>query len=126
MTKTMAKTCIPVIEDRGEDSRVSPHFGKAPMYLLWDGVTPCGVLRKEVCSHEKDHACLPTDALLEASVSRVVCQALGRGAMNRMLAAGIDVFITRSDRVSEVLAELESGRAVPANPAHCCEGHHHD
>jgi predicted Fe-Mo cluster-binding NifX family protein len=123
---SMAIICIPVLSNEGLLSQVCPHFGKAPMYLLWQGRQLAGTLSQEPTTSHGGHSCIATEVLTAASVSKVVCNALGRGAMNRMHAAGIEVFITAAGCVGDVLDELDAGIVMAADASHCCEGHHHD
>ena len=42
---------IPVLENRGKESRVSPHFGRAPYFALYDSETE----KLEIIENKSEH-----------------------------------------------------------------------
>ncbi|HUK64176.1 MAG TPA: NifB/NifX family molybdenum-iron cluster-binding protein, partial [Dongiaceae bacterium] len=55
--------CIPVEADRGLASRVSPHFGSAPAFLIVDARTDRYKAITNVNEHHAHGACNPIAAL---------------------------------------------------------------
>ena len=45
------KILIPVLENRGKESRVSPHFGRAPYFALYDSETG----KLEIIENKSEH-----------------------------------------------------------------------
>ncbi len=118
------KLCIPVLEDKALASPVSPHFGKAPGYLLVDSETG-QVLSAIDRSDRAEGECAPVSEMARLGVEAVVCGGLGQGAFARLQAQGIQVFRTEHKTVADLLAALARHELAPMDPASLCAGHHH-
>ncbi|MBP2675093.1 MAG: nitrogenase molybdenum-iron cofactor biosynthesis NifB/NifX-like protein [Deltaproteobacteria bacterium] len=115
--------CIPVTEDKGLESPVSAHFGSAPLFIIVD--TDSGVYRS-VPNRNLEHAhgmCQPLKSLAGERVDGIAAGGIGMGALGKLLAAGMRVFITREQTVEETVAALKAGTLQEATPAAAC-GHH--
>ncbi len=104
------KICIPTADDRGLDAPLSDHFGSTPCFTFVDTVS--GAI--EIVEHDRDHhahgRCDPAAAIGSADARVVVCRGLGRRALERLQALGVQVFVTR---------ETIARRALEAHAAGC-------
>lgn len=122
------RICIPVADDRGLESRVNPHFGSAPAYLIVDtGSKACQVLDNR--HTQRDHgACAPIGLLTRHGVEAVVVGGIGRGALGKLEAAGVEVLSTAASTAAEVVAAFAAGTLQRVSlDAACAHGHgtHH-
>ncbi|MBC2594189.1 NifB/NifX family molybdenum-iron cluster-binding protein [Ruficoccus amylovorans] len=115
--------CLPVLENNGLLSAVSPHFGQAPAHLV---ISPEGEIvhyaEKTACGHA---GCTPVDILAAHAVKAIVCQGLGRGAFFRLRELGIDVFQTDCETVDEALVAYRRHTLAPMSEDGLCQGHEH-
>jgi len=118
--------CIPVTEGAGLSSPVSGHFGSAPSFVIVDSDT--GVCRaiSNRDSHHSHGACQPLASLAGEGVDAVVVGGIGAGALNKLQAAGVSVFLSEEPTVEAVLAALKAGTLQLTTPATACAHHRHD
>ena len=119
--------CVPVLEDRGLESRVSGHFGSAPVFMIVD--TDSGACRA-VVNGNQEHAhgmCQPIAALAGSQVGGVVVGGIGAGALMKLEAANIAVFRSEHSTVGETVAAWKAGTLSRVTPATACAhgGHGH-
>lgn len=121
------KLCIPVIENKGLDSVVSDHFGRAPFHIIVDLETDhIDSLRKANECGDEDHGhCMPVDLLLSNGVKVVACKGIGRGAVNRLRSNDIALFSTTAHTVREVVDDYRAQKLGAIDEAQICQGHHH-
>lgn len=115
--------CIPVTEDRGPASPVCAHFGSAPVFMIVD--TEAGDMRAVVNNNEH-HAhgmCQPLQGLAGENLGGMVVGGIGRGALMKLAAAGVDVYVSTEDTVGETLKALKDGRLAKATLDMACGGH---
>lgn len=114
--------CVPINQDEGLNSRVCGHFGSAPAFLLANTESgSCEV----ISNHNSHHAhgmCQPLQALAGASPDAVIVGGIGMGALLKLNAAGIRVFLAAAPTVAENLTALREGRLAEARPETAC-GH---
>jgi predicted Fe-Mo cluster-binding NifX family protein len=117
--------CIPVIEDRGLQRRVNPHFGSAPLFVVVE--TESGTCRAipNGSRHHEHGACRPSRALAGESIDTLIVGGIGMGAVEKLRAAGIRVLISRLTTVEETLAAFKDGSLAEATPATACAHHGH-
>ena len=121
------KVCIPVTADKGLESPVSEHFGKAPLHIViesnsmeWEFVKKEGD-----CDADSHGHCLPATLLLEMGVEVVLCKGIGRGAMAKLLSH--DIAVHRTEEAT-ALKSLENwlDQLLPfVSEKDLCPGHHH-
>jgi len=120
--------CIPVTEDNGLKSPVCLHFGSAPILVIVD--TEKGICRA-IQNHNQHHGhgmCMPLASLRGEHVDAMAVGGIGMGAVNKLLAAGIQVFLSEQPTVEETLAALKAGALRNVTPETACgqhPGHHH-
>lgn len=115
--------CIPVTEDRGLASPVSPHFGSAPLFLVVD--TDTGSCRAVANRNEHhDHGmCRPLSSLTGERLDGIVVGGIGRGALGKLQAAGLRVYRSEAPTVEAAVAALRAGTLPEVTPAEACAQH---
>ena len=119
--------CIPVVEDRGLESRVSAHFGSAPGFMIVDTESGHARLVGNSNQHHAHGMCQPLAALAGETVEGIVVGGIGMGALMKLQAAGITVYRALHPTVGETLAAFTTGSLQPLGQHEVCGGHHgHD
>jgi len=114
---------IPVVEDLGLESRVSSHFGSAPLFLVVEtGSGTCRTIPNEN-QHHGHGGCQPLRAMAGENIGIVIVGGIGMGALAKLQAAGIRVFVSSLGTVEETLTALEAGALMEATPATSCAHH---
>lgn len=117
------KVCVPINENEGLNSPVCGHFGSAPAFLLADTESDSCEVISNNNSHHAHGMCQPLQALAGASPDAVIVGGIGMGALLKLNAAGIRVFLAAAPTVAENLTALREGRLAEARPESAC-GHH--
>jgi predicted Fe-Mo cluster-binding NifX family protein len=112
--------CIPVTQDLGTASPLSPHFGSAPLFVLAD--LSSGALRTiPNRNHHHEHGkCSPLSALAGETLGGIVVGGIGAGALAKLEAAGIQVFRSAHATVGETLAAYRAGALEPVTIEMAC------
>ena len=118
------KACIPVEEDHGLESRVHPHFGSAPMFLVVD--TQSGSARTVPNVEGPRHGrCHRLGLVADEKVDAVIVMGIGPGALDRLRSAQVRVYHTTRATARAAIDGIGGGRLAPAfgesDPD--CEGH---
>jgi predicted Fe-Mo cluster-binding NifX family protein len=116
--------CIPVIEDRGLESRVSGHFGSAPGFMIVDTDSGQRELVTNTNAHHAHGMCQPLAALAGHAVDAVVVGGIGGGALMRLRSAGIVVYRASRPTVGELVAALAAGTLEEVGLEGACASHH--
>jgi predicted Fe-Mo cluster-binding NifX family protein len=115
--------CFPTNRDQGLESKVSEHFGSAPMFLLVDSQS------KEVKAHvnvdrRSGHgSCQPLRSLNGQYVDAIVAGGIGRGALAGLNQAGLRVYQACSGTIADNLAQISAGQLREMTRDHVCGGH---
>jgi predicted Fe-Mo cluster-binding NifX family protein len=120
------KICIPVLEDRGLQSPVSPHFGSAPYFLMIDTDTEACRAIPNGNQHHGHGQCMPLQALQGESVDGIVVGGIGMGALQKLMAAGLSVYRAEHDVAERVLQAFRAGTLQRMKPGMACHGHGHE
>ncbi|MCX6551904.1 MAG: diguanylate cyclase [Acidobacteria bacterium] len=115
--------CIPVDADNGLASSVCAHFGSAPFFMIVDSEN--GVCRA-LPNRNQHHAhgmCQPLLAIQGEDLDGIVVGGIGMGALNKLLAAGLQVYQAQHPTVEMTLAALKAGQLRSMSPDAAC-GHH--
>jgi len=115
--------CIPVLKDEGLQSRVSGHFGSAPMFMLVDTETSQTTIIDNQNDHHQHGMCMPLQSLAGHDIDSVVVGGIGMGALNKLLAANIKVFQSHLPTVEQTLAAFQQGALQEVSPQTACAGH---
>jgi len=117
------KLCIPTAGGGGLDEQVGEHFGRVPVYTIYDTVTG----QVEILSNESEHmggVGLPAEHLAQAGVDVVVCASLGRRAIALLSESGIEVASGASGTAREAVRAWEEGNLREGAP--CTRRAFHD
>jgi len=115
--------CIPVTEDKGPQSPVSGHFGSAPLFAIVDPDTGTFRTIANLNAHHNHGSCQPLTTLADAGVDAVVINGIGAGALNKLQAADVRVFLSEQPTVEAVVAAFKTGTLRLATPATACAHH---
>ncbi len=119
------KICIPVTEDNGTASPVSPHFGSAPVFMIVD--TDSGACRAvpNRNAHHSHATCMPLASLAGESVEGMVVGGIGMGALAKLGASGVLVFRSEHATVEETVAAFRAGSLETMSQDKACAHHRH-
>ena len=115
--------CIPVTTDQGLKSPVCAHFGSAPLFGIVD--TESGAFRTipNQNQHHGHGMCQPLVSLAGEPLDGVAVGGIGMGALTKLQAASVRVFISREATVEETVAAFKAGKLQEASPATACSHH---
>lgn len=117
--------CIPTTQDNGLESRVSAHFGSAPFFAIVDTDSRvCRTVPNANGGHEHG-GCQPLAALEGQAVASVLVGGIGAGALSKLTAAGIRVYMVGAGSVKDAIEAYNSGALAEVSPAGACHGHDH-
>ncbi|MCP4674927.1 MAG: diguanylate cyclase [Deltaproteobacteria bacterium] len=117
------KICIPIDEDKGLRSPVCAHFGSAPLFMVIDTDTGnCQTIENKNKIHQHGK-CQPLSSFTGVALDGVVVGGIGKGALNKLRAAGVQVFLSKLATVDEAIAAHKAGTLELVTPATAC-GHH--
>jgi predicted Fe-Mo cluster-binding NifX family protein len=110
------RVCIPIAKELGLQSRVSPHFGSAPLFMLVESETRAYQVR-DGPRPSRDLGVPPAfDAILAERAEAYVVARIGAGAMRHLQEAGARVYGTDLRTVVEVLDALAGGTLTLLTP----------
>lgn len=119
------KICIPVENDNGLNSTVCAHFGSAPAFMIVDTDTKdCRVIVNKN-DHHAHGMCTPIAALQGEAIDGMLVGGIGMGALNKLSAANIQVFVAEQETVQAAVDAFNSGALKPMQPGMTCRGHNH-
>lgn len=104
---------IPLEEDRGLDSRLSEHFGRAPFFMVLELDDEGNVLKQEVVRNEGEHfggMGRPAGRILQLKPDAVINYGMGPRALSIFQQAGVAVLKADSNIVRDVLSSYVEGR----------------
>lgn len=112
--------CIPVIEDQGQESRVCEHFGSAPVFMIVN--TERGTCRAIVNDnrHHRHGMCAPLASLRGENIDGMVVGGIGMGALDKLSAENIRVYMAEHATVTETLAGFEAGTQKLVDASMAC------
>jgi predicted Fe-Mo cluster-binding NifX family protein len=126
---------IPTTDTNGARAQMSGHFGRAPYYAVADTETGAVVtVANPSVSHGHGECAPAADILGPNSFDAVVCQGIGRGAINRMAQAGVPVYVHSGPDVASAVAAFRGRSLQLAGADDGCsgsgscggDGHHRD
>lgn len=118
------KLCIPIAENEGLNSIVYGHFGSAPLFVLVDSET---MTVEPLANRDQNHvhgACNPLRALAGRQVDAVIVGGIGPGAVNGLQRAGIAVYQSPAQTLTEAVAQFNQGRLPKVGLENACGAHH--
>ncbi len=128
---------IPTNDANGASAELSGHFGRAPFYAIADTEADTVVVVENPSVSHGHGGCVPaSQAFGEGGYDAVVCQGIGRGAMDRLAEAGVPVYMSDGPDVASAIAAFrrsslrvvasEDGCSGSGSRSGSCGGHGHD
>jgi predicted Fe-Mo cluster-binding NifX family protein len=117
--------CLPIEQDEGLQSRVCAHFGSAPAFLIVDTETRSCKPVTNTNRHDGHGLCAPLQSLQGQAIDAMVVGGIGQGALNRLSASNICVYLSEHGTVADTLAALEAGTLRRMEPGMACASHGH-
>jgi predicted Fe-Mo cluster-binding NifX family protein len=115
----------PVLESEGLRSKISPHFGRAPFFLVVETENhTCQGYATDGLRAEGE--CAPLRALARLGVREVHCPHMGRGALQRCFEYRLQVFQTTASTVEAALTARSAGLCPDLPDEALCGGHDDD
>jgi predicted Fe-Mo cluster-binding NifX family protein len=116
--------CIPVIQDSGLESPVSKHFGLAPLLMVVNTENGnCRVVLNR--NHNYLHwRCQPLLSLAGKHIDGMIVGGIGMGALEKIQAAHVNVYLSEFETVAATIAAYKAGRLklVTSQTACCLHG----
>lgn len=119
------KVSIPSMGQGGMDDMVGQHFGKVPVYTVYDTDTNEFSVIENTSEHNGGIG-LPPELMAEKGVNVMLCGGLGRKAVVMFEQFGIDVFVGASGKVTDAIDSWKAGNLSKATRDNSCSGHDHD
>ncbi|MHA1869167.1 MAG: NifB/NifX family molybdenum-iron cluster-binding protein [Candidatus Heimdallarchaeaceae archaeon] len=118
------KYAIPVEEDKGWDSPVSAHFGRAPLYVIWDEESN----ELKVIDNASNHfggVGMPAEFLAKHS-NAILCGGIGSRAIQLAEELNLGVYVGAEGTVKNVIENLKEGKLRLASKTDGCGHGYHD
>ncbi len=113
---------VPTNGKKGLDEQVGEHFGRVPTYTLVD--TEKGGARVIVnTSEHMGGVGMPPELLAKEGANVLVCQGLGRRAIQMFDERGIEVYVGASGTVQMAIEAWRAGKLAKASESSGCEQH---
>jgi predicted Fe-Mo cluster-binding NifX family protein len=119
------KVCMPINEDRGLQSPLCAHFGSAPLFMIVDTDGHGCRTVQNLNQHHGQGMCMPLASLRGENIDGMVVGGIGEGALSKLQAAGIRVYLSNVPTVEATLSALEAGSLREVAPGDAC-AHHGD
>lgn len=101
------RVVIPIIEDRGGDSQLSEHFGRAPFFAIFELDEGGQVAIQRIVPNDSEHfggVGSPPDRILKLNPSAVITYGMGPRALSRFQDAKVAVLRANSSLVRDILS----------------------
>lgn len=98
---------VPSSEEKGLDSQLSQHFGRAPFYVVVDLDEKGSIISDSVIPNTSEHfggVGVPPDRIIQLKPNALVTYGLGSKALAMFQAAGVAVLRTEANTVREVVS----------------------
>ncbi|KAA3634988.1 MAG: hypothetical protein DWP97_05750 [Calditrichaeota bacterium] len=115
--------CIPTSSGEGLNSRLFGHFGSSPFFTLYNTDTEEVQVIENRNSHHSHGTCHPMNQLCIYKIDTVLCNGMGRRAVEALNAEGIETKISESESVQQAIADLQNGKTLDIDPSKACRGH---
>lgn len=118
------KICIPVLENKGMASAMSPHFGQAGLFAVIDDTNDELTFVENNGTHHGG-TLMPPEILHNAGVNVMLCGGLGVKAVRMFQKFKIKVYSNASGSVQDVFAAFKAGQLMEASENSACQEHGH-
>jgi predicted Fe-Mo cluster-binding NifX family protein len=117
--------CVPVEADLGLESPVCAHFGSAPAFVVVDAVAGSWRVIANGNQHHGHGMCMPLQSLQGEQIDAVVVGGIGMGALNKLNAANIRVYVSEHSTIGDVITAFNAGSLKLMLPGMACAHHGH-
>ena len=103
----LSRIVIPVSENRGIDSQLSSHFGRAPFFAVFELREDGQIISYRAVPNDSEHfggVGLPPDRILQLKPDVVITYDMGPRALSRFQNARVAVLRANSSNVRDVLS----------------------
>ena len=103
----MIRIVIPVTDNKGAESQLSEHFGRAPFFAVFDFDEGGQVLSSRAVPNESEHfggVGFPPDRILQLEPDAVITHGMGPRALRRFQDARIAVLRANSGIAQDILS----------------------
>ena len=117
---------VPVSDEKGIDSHLSQHFGRAPFYAIIDLDEKGQVIGQGTIANTSEHfggIGLPPDRILQLKPKALVTYGLGSKALRMFQDVGVAVLRTEANTVREVVSAYNNDELQELT--HGCHQAHH-
>ena len=115
--------CVPSLDDGRLDAELSPHFGRAPNYTVYDADEGTVDVHDNDGKHHGGGRS-PPQIIASTGADVLVCGNLGRKAVERFDGMDIDVYCGAEGTVQDAIDQFEAGELEEALPGgDHCDGH---
>lgn len=114
------KYLVPLEEDKGEDSKVSWHFGRAAYFAIVSLDTDVKFEIKPSTIEHTHHTKAGSHALYlvrSYATEAVVVKEIGQRALQVLLSAGVKVYETKANTLKDVIEEIKNNKIKTYTPA---------
>ena len=115
--------CIPVENDNGLNSTVCAHFGSAPAFIIVNTDDNTYRLVQNQNNHHAHGMCTPLASLQGESIDGMLVGGIGMGALNKLNAAAIQVYLAEHETVQQAIEAFNTGALKVVQPGMSCRGH---
>lgn len=117
------RICIPVVENKGIESKPYNHFGSAPKFLLVDLETEeISTIDNGDLNHEHGK-CQPIRALEGNQVDVVLVRGIGAGAIVKLNSMGTKVYQAIDDNIKENINLFKENKLMEFTADKGCNHH---
>ena len=102
----MKRIVVPVDGDKGLNSRLSGHFGRAPFFMVVELDEKGKVEKREAMPNDSEHfggSGLPPDRILQLEPDAVITYGMGPRALDRFQQAKVAVLRANSSTVKDLI-----------------------
>lgn len=117
---------VPSSEEKGLDSRLSQHFGRAPFYIVVDLDENGNIISDSSIPNTSEHfggVGVPPDRIIQLKPNALVTYGLGSKALAIFQTAGVAVLRTEANTVREVVSAYNNNELQELTEG-CQHAHH--
>ena len=113
------KYAIPVMDKNDMKSMVGQHFGRVPLYGIWDDDKES----LEIIPNESNHfggVGMPAE-FLASKANGIICKGIGAKAIDLCNQLGLALYVGAADTVQAVVTQLKEGKLQLASRSDGCD-----
>jgi predicted Fe-Mo cluster-binding NifX family protein len=119
------KLCFPTTGEKGLSESVHNHFGSAKYFTIYNTETNSVTVVKNGNEHHQHGQCNPLSQIAQYNIDAVLTNGMGRGAVQKLNAGGVKVYLVKGNTVAKAIANFESSDSQELTMQNACGGHEH-